>query len=74
MNKKTFLLALLFFLATLAGLGFAVYKRLTHPIYVGWFDLTISVLFVVASGAMTVHEFRKKKRIHLDEADKHQIP
>lgn len=74
MNKKTFLLALAFFCVALAGLGLAVYKRMTHPAYVGWFDLLIAVLFVAAGAAMTVHEFRKKKRIHLDEADKHQIP
>ena len=38
------------------------------------FHLLIAVFFVLAAAGMTVHEFRKKKRIHLDEANKHQIP
>jgi len=74
MNKKTFALALSFFCATLVWLGVTLYWCAVRPACIGGLDIAIAVLFVVAGGAMTVHEFRKKKRIHLDEADKHQIP
>lgn len=74
MNKKTFALALSFFGVTLVWLGVSLYWRVVRPAFVGWFDLFIAVIFVAAAGGMVVHEFRKKKRIHLDEADPHQIP
>ncbi|MDE6445283.1 MAG: hypothetical protein K2L06_00250 [Alistipes sp.] len=74
MNKKTFALALLFFCATLGWLGVSLYWRFTRPACISGFDLLIAVCFALAGAGMTVHEFRKKKRIHLDEANKHQIP
>lgn len=74
MNKKTFALALVFLCATLGWLGVSLYWRFTRPACVCGFDLLIAVFFVLASAGMTVHEFRKKKRIHLDEANRHQIP
>lgn len=74
MNRKTFALALAFFGATLVWLGVCLYWRLTQPAWIGWFDLFIAVLFAAAAGVMVVHEFRKKKRVHLVEADRHQIP
>jgi len=74
MNKKTFALALLFFGATLVWLGVTLYWCAVRPACIGGFDIAIAVLFALAGAGMTVHEFRKKKRIHLDEADRHQIP
>lgn len=74
MNKKTFVLALLFFCATLGWLGVSLYWFFTRPAYVCGFDLLVALAFVLAGAGMTVHEFRKKKRTHLDEANKHQIP
>lgn len=74
MNKKTFALALSFFCLTAAWLGISLYWFFTGRACVGWFDLLVAVCFVGAGAGMTVHEFRKKKRIHLDEANRHQIP
>lgn len=74
MNKKTFTLALSFLCLTLAWLGVTLYWFFTRRACIGWFDLLIAMLFVAAAAGMTVHEFRKKKRIHLDEVNKHQIP
>ncbi|MDE6508371.1 MAG: hypothetical protein K2O55_06670 [Alistipes sp.] len=74
MNFKTFALALLFLCLTVAWFGVSLYWFFTCRAFVGWFDLAIAGCFVAAGVGMTVHEFRKKKRVHLDEANKHQIP
>lgn len=72
MNKKTFALALSFFLATLIWLGVNIYWDLT-----GRRDLlstAIALLLAAVFGGMTYHETHKKRRRHLDEANRHQIP
>lgn len=74
MNKKTFVLALLFLCLTAAWFGISLYWFFARRAYVGWFDLLIALCFVAAGAGMTVHEFRKKKRVHLDEVNRHQIP
>ncbi len=74
MNRKTFVLALALLCTTLAWLGVCLYWRFTEPASIGGFDLAIAVLFVLIAAGMTVHECRKKKRVHLEEANKHQIP
>ncbi|MDE5708349.1 MAG: hypothetical protein K2L09_06510 [Alistipes sp.] len=74
MNKKTFILALLFLCITIVWLGFSVYWRIVRPACVSLFDLLIAVVFVAVAAGMTVHEFRKKKRVHLEDANKYQIP
>ncbi len=74
MNRKTLALALVFFTVTLVWLGYNLYWRFSRPAYVCGMDLMIAGLFVLAAGGMTLHELRKKKRVHLDEANKHQIP
>lgn len=74
MNKKTFALAVLFFCATLAWFLLILYWRFVAGHYVNTFDLVVSVLCVIAGSGMVYHEFRKKKRRHLDEVNKHKIP
>ena len=74
MNKKTFVLALALLCTTLAWLGVCLYWRFAEPASIGGFDLAIALFFVAVAAAMTVHEFRKKKRVHLEEANKHQSP
>lgn len=72
MNKKTFALALLFLLATLCWLCVNIYWDLTGQRDL--FATFIALIFVALAGAMTFHEFRKKKRRHLDEVNRNQIP
>lgn len=74
MNKKTFTLALLFFCATLVWLGITIRWFCIRRHCVSWFDLAVALLFVIAGCGMTVHEFRKKKRTHLEEVNRHKIP
>lgn len=74
MNKKTFTLALLFFCATLVWLGISIRWAFTCSHCVTWFDLLIALLFALAGGGMTIHEFRKKKRKHLEEVNRNKIP
>lgn len=74
MNKKTFTLALLFFCATLVWLGVNIRWFFTCRSCVSWFDLLVALLFVTAGAGMTVHEFRKKKRRHIQDVNRHQIP
>ncbi|MCM1151446.1 MAG: hypothetical protein NC209_02255 [Alistipes sp.] len=74
MNKKTFILASMFLCITLVWLGANVYWRAVRPACVSGFDLAVAVLFVAVAAGMTVHEFRKKKRRHLEDVNKHQIP
>lgn len=72
MNKKTFTLAVIFLIVTLAWLGVNIYWDLTGNM--GIFDTIIAVLFVVFAGAMVRNESCKKKRKHLHEVNKHKIP
>lgn len=72
MNKKTFALALLFLLATLSWLCVNIYWDFTGRRDI--FATLIALFFVIFAAAMVVHEFRKKKRRHLDEVNRHQIP
>ena len=74
MNKKTFALACIFFCATIAWLGFTLYWKFYagHP--VSGFDLIVALLCVLARGAMVIHEFHEKKRRHLHEVNRNQIP
>ena len=74
MNKKTFILALTFFCATLVWLGVNIRWFITCRGCVSRFDLLVALLFAAAGAGITLHEFRKKKRTHLEDADKHQIP
>lgn len=72
MNKKTFALALSFFLATLVWLGVNIYWDFTDR----WdpFSTVIALSLVVIFAGMACHEGRKKKRRHLDEVNRNQIP
>lgn len=74
MNKKTFTLAVIFLVLTLAWLGLNVYWKVTHSNCVHAFDFIIGIMFVAAAAGMVYNEFHKKKRRHLDEVDKHKIP
>lgn len=74
MNKKTFILALLFFCVTVVWLGANIYWRIVRPACVSAFDLLVAVVFVALAAGMAVHEFRKKKRVHLEDVNKYQIP
>ncbi len=74
MNKKTFALACIFLCATIAWFGLNLYWRFYAGHCVSGFDLVVSLLCVLAGGAMVRHEFRKKKRRHLHEVNRHQIP
>ena len=72
MNKKTFALALSSFLATLVWLGVNIYWDLTDR----WdpFSTVIALSLVVIFAGMAYHEGHKKKRRHLDEVNRNQIP
>ncbi|MEG0808407.1 MAG: hypothetical protein RR410_08660 [Alistipes sp.] len=72
MNKKTFSLAGLFLGVTLAWLGLNIYWAWHRQNCV--LDLLIALVFVVAAAAMVYNEFKKKRRKHLDEINKHKIP
>lgn len=68
MNKKSFLVALLFLLLTLALFGFAIYcsvKRVTH---ITLFDYLLAIVFVAAGVGMVYNEYKKKRRRHIEEA------
>lgn len=70
MNKKTFCVAFLFLLLTLFLLGLVVYCSMTHRAHMTGFDYLLSLFFVAAAGCMVYNEYKKKRRRHLDEADK----
>lgn len=72
MNKKTFTLAVIFLIVTLAWLGVNIYWDITGNM--GVFDTIVAVLFVVFAGAMVRNEACKKKCRHLHEVNKHKIP
>lgn len=72
MNKKTLCVALLFLCATLVWLGVNIYWAFTGPYAI--FDIVIALIFVLAGAGMVWNEFGKKKRKHLAEVNKHQIP
>lgn len=72
MNKKTFALSVLFVLLTLGWLGLNIYWEVVR--HNTAFDIIIAVLFVVAALGMACNEFKKKKRRHLSDVNKHQIP
>lgn len=74
MNKKTFALALMFLVATLVLLGLNLRDYLFIGHRVTLFDLLMSALYVAAAGGMVCREFRKKRRRHLSDVDKHRIP
>ncbi len=74
MNKKTFVLAVVFLALTLVWLGHNLWGFLFRSHCVTVFDLFVAVLFVAAGGAMARHEFRKKRRRHLSDVDRHRIP
>lgn len=72
MNKKTFTVALLFLIGTLAWLGVNIYW-----VWIGHcriFGLFIPLLCVLAGVAMVLNEVNKKKLKHLEEVNKHKIP
>lgn len=72
MNKKTFTLAVLFLLATLAWLGVNLYWDFTGCSSI--FSTVVAAGFVVFAGLMVYNECHKKKCKHLDEVNKHKIP
>ena len=74
MNKKTFTLAIAFLVLTLVWLGTNIYWRVTHSNCVNTFDFIVGILFVAAAAGMVFNEYLKKKRKHLDEVDKYNIP
>lgn len=72
MNKKTFTLALLFFCATLVWLGFIIYWDIVDRVSI--YNTFVALLFVVFSGAMVWNEWHKKRRRHIEEVNRNQIP
>lgn len=74
MNKKTFAVAVLINWLTIIWLGFNIYWKVSGVKSVCPFDLLLGVVFVAATSAMVHHEFRKKRRRHLSDVDKHHIP
>lgn len=74
MNRKTFALAVSFLCLTLCGFAACIYGFATGTGSVGGFDLMIASVCLVAAACMVVHEGRKKKRKHLADVDKYQIP
>lgn len=72
MNKKTFTVAVIFLCVTVAWLGINIYWAMLHKNC--FFDLFIAVLFVAAGIGMVYNEWKKKRRRHLEEVKKYQIP
>ena len=72
MNKKTFTLALVFLLVTIAWLGVNIYWALNRQNNA--FDMVVALLFVAAGIGMVYNECKKKKCRHLDEVNRHKIP
>lgn len=74
MNKKTFTLAVLFLALAFVWFATTVYWYVTRSNCVSVFDLLVGVMLVMAGAAMVYNEFHKKKRRHIDDVNKHQIP
>lgn len=74
MNKKTFVVALLFLGLTLLWLGLNVYWLLTRTKCVSCFDLFIGAVFVIAAAGMVYNELKKHRRRHLQDVVKNKIP
>lgn len=72
MNKKTFVVAVIFLIGTITWLGVNIYWDITGKL--GIFDTVIAAFFVVFAAAMVYNESCKKKRKHLIEVNKHKIP
>ncbi len=68
MNKKSFLVAVLFLLLTLALFGFAIYCSVKHLTHITLFDYLLAVVFVAAGVGMVYNEYKKKRRRHIEEA------
>lgn len=72
MNKKTFTVAIIFLCVTVLWLGVNIYWYITsHNTMV---SIVIAVVFILAGLGMVYNEGQKKKRRHLEEVNKHQIP
>jgi len=69
MNRKTFTLALCFLILTLVWLGYNIYELLRCCCSCHIFTAAVAV-----AAPMLLDEFRKKRRVHLDKANRHQIP
>ena len=74
MNRKTFVLALSFFVLTLVLFGTVVYFAYARPASVDWFDILFAGGCVCAAALLVRNEYKKKKRRHLDEVNPHKIP
>lgn len=74
MNRKTFTLALCFLILTLVWLGYNIYELLRCCCSCHIFTAAVAVAVTVAAVCIVCHEFRKKRRVHLDKANRHQIP
>ncbi|WP_295940170.1 hypothetical protein [uncultured Alistipes sp.] len=72
MNKKTCTVAMIFMIVTLVWLGVNIFWAVTNRNCV--FDLVISALFALAGVGMVYNEFNKRKRRHISDVNKHQIP
>ncbi len=72
MNKKAFVVALIFLFVTLVWLGINIYWTIFSQNCIA--DLLFAILFVLAGLGMVWNESHKKKRRHLDEINKHKIP
>lgn len=69
MNKKTFALALIFFVVTVLYLGFELYWFFTS--HLPKKELALPVLFVIAASVMVWREFRRKKRKHVEDVKRY---
>lgn len=72
MNKKTFIVAVIFLIVTLVWLGINIFWALSGRNT--YFDLIVAILFVIAGAGMVYNECHKRPRKHLDEVIKHKIP
>lgn len=68
MNKKTFVVAVVFLCATLGW--FVSLLWLNGSV----FDIVISLLFILASAGMVYSEYGKKKRVHISDVKRNKIP
>ncbi len=69
MNKKTFAVALLFWIVTLLWLAFELYWFFTN--HLPKKELALPVLFVIASSVMVWREYHRKKRKHVEDVKRY---
>ncbi|MEE1098637.1 MAG: hypothetical protein UHY58_01810 [Alistipes sp.] len=69
MNKKTFTVAVIFMIVTVAWLAFELYFYFAG--YIKRQELVLPVVFVIAAVIMCWREFIRKKRKHVEDVKRY---